>query len=193
MSDDAASFVEPEALTPASVRGCEVHNNWQSLLDALPKGGIVAEVGVDRGASSKRILDTVRPRELHLIDVEFRAPLDVEFADQIAAGVVHLHRGDSVAELQQVPDEYFDWIFVDGDHSLAGVRRDAEVAVRKIQHDGLLIFDDYIMFDHQQREFYGVVQVVNELCSTGDWRLAHFALQQEMFCKAVIQRVRPQE
>ena len=42
-----------------------------------------------------------------------------------------LHLGDSSSNLETFPDGTFDWIYVDGDHSEAGVQRDADCAARK--------------------------------------------------------------
>jgi hypothetical protein len=68
------------------------------------------------------------------------------------------------------------------------VKRDAEAAKATLKPDGLLVFDDYIFFDHHCKQFYGVVQVVHELCVNDGWEVVYIALQSEMFCKAVIRR-----
>ena len=38
------------------------------LLQFLPKGGVVAEIGVAEGGFSKKILNATSPQTLHLID-----------------------------------------------------------------------------------------------------------------------------
>ena len=58
--------------------------------------------------------------------------------------MIEIHESDSVTALHAFPDKYFDWIFIDGDHSYGGVRRDTDIAKVKIKPGGLLVFDDYI-------------------------------------------------
>ena len=44
------------------------HPSRDFLLHAMPKNSICAEIGVHEGEFSRRILDIVNPRRLHLID-----------------------------------------------------------------------------------------------------------------------------
>jgi methyltransferase family protein len=96
--------------------------------------------------------------------------------------------GMSWEMLARYPDQHFDLIYVDAAHDYDSVRRDAEVAVAKVKHDGLLIFNDYTMFDHVGGVPYGVVQNVNELIVHGDWHVVGFALQWHLFCDIAIRR-----
>ena len=43
--------------------------NRTKRLEPLPKNGVVAELGVDTGCFSSDILDYIKPRQLHLIDI----------------------------------------------------------------------------------------------------------------------------
>jgi len=111
------------------------------------------------------------------------------FADAAPAPV--LHEGDSVEVLARFPDEHFDWIYIDGDHSLDGVTRDAGIAVRKIKRDGLLLFNDYTMGDHNVPEGfypYGTIPVVNDLCLNHGFEMIGFAFHCQMYCDAAIRR-----
>jgi len=100
-----------------------------------------------------------------------RAHYERRFAKAIAAGVVHVHEGDSSREMERQPDSNYDVIYIDGDHSLEGATRDASVSARKIKSDGVLVFNDYIMFDYVYGVPYGVVQVVNDLCVDRGWKV----------------------
>lgn len=181
-------YVPSVELSDAHLHSCRVVPNWESLLHLLPKNAVVAEVGVDTGRSSEKILRITRPEKLHLIDVRFGAAVHTLFSVEAERGIVEMHESDSVAALAAFPDRYFDWIFIDGDHSYRGVQRDAEISKTKVKHDGLLVFDDYIFFDHHAMAPYGVVQVVNDLCVYDGWEILFIALQREMFCKAVIRK-----
>lgn len=65
---------------------------------------------------------------------------------------------------------------------------DAVLAAKKIKHEGVIVFNDYTMFDHISGAAYGVVPAVNELITLGGWRVVGFALQQHMFCHIAIRR-----
>ncbi|MDG2335355.1 MAG: hypothetical protein P8Q97_14115 [Myxococcota bacterium] len=56
-------------LQQVHVQDCELLLDRGVMLDRLPKAGVVAEIGVDRGDFSKRILAATEPEVLHLVDV----------------------------------------------------------------------------------------------------------------------------
>jgi uncharacterized membrane protein len=68
------------------------------------------------------------------------------------------------------------------------VSRDAAISTQKIKPDGVLVFNDYILYDSSMGVEYGVVQAVNELVDSGAWRVAGFALDRSMFCDIAIKQ-----
>ena len=54
-----------------------------------------------------------------------------------------IHRGYSHIELVKFQDEYFDLIYVDGNHEPEYVMEDAVMSFRKLKKGGIMIFDDY--------------------------------------------------
>ena len=102
------------------------------LLRFLPKGGVVAEIGVALGEFSTIILETAAPERLHLIDPwhyqdpeEYRgdpnnvsdAQNEVRFQEviekvtkDIESGRVVVHRKFSGEAVQSFEDESLDWI-----------------------------------------------------------------------------------
>ena len=135
----------------------------------LPRASVGAEIGVWRGDFSARILRTVRPAKLHLIDpwafmggeayrdawyggklAADQGAMDSihdgvarRFAREIAAGVVDVHRSTSAEASSRFPAAYFDWVYVDGNHLYEAVRADLELFDPKLKADGLLAGDDY--------------------------------------------------
>jgi len=97
------------------------------------------------------------------------------------------HQGDSSTELFKSEFTY-DLIYIDGDHRYEGVLKDTNAALQKISDRGILIFNDYILYDRYHDLEYGVVQVVNNLCNATDWKVIGFALQHGMFCDIALQR-----
>jgi predicted O-methyltransferase YrrM len=169
------------------LRHCVVVPERTALLEQLPKGGVVAEVGTLHGEFAREILRVVEPDELHLIDHEIHPDVR-ELATQSAR--LRVHHADSVEALTAFPDEYFDWIYIDAQHGYDGVKRDIDVARRKIRRDGLLVFNDYIIWSYAEMQPYGVVPAVNELCVQVGWEIAYLALPAHMYGDVAVRRIR---
>ena len=165
-------------LTERHVRNCRVFPYREEMLALAATGAVCAEVGVETGYFSAQILERTRPRALHLIDMDLSQIRYEEFPIQpaIDAGVVNLHQGDSAQVLQSFEDGFFDWIYIDADHSYEGVMRDIQQAVRVVKPDGLIVFNDYMQYSPLERLPYGVMKAVNELCLRSDYELVGLAL-----------------
>src|SRR6476620_6439496 len=121
------TFVVPRSLPPEKVANCVLLPNRYLLLSRLPKGGTGAEVGTLEGRFAKSIRDIVQPDELHIFDITFDTFDHTSFADDISSGRVILYQGDSSTEMARLRDGkpgWFDWVYIDGDHSFEGVIRD---------------------------------------------------------------------
>ena len=65
------------------------------------------------------------------------------FAAEIDAGSVVVHRATSVDVLSALPDDYFDWVYIDGNHLYEFVRQDLEWSLCKTKVGGYITGDDY--------------------------------------------------
>jgi predicted O-methyltransferase YrrM len=54
-----------------------------------------------------------------------------------------IHRGYSNQQIPLLEDNYFDIIYIDGNHNPENVLEDAVLSFRKLKQGGFLIFDDY--------------------------------------------------
>jgi predicted O-methyltransferase YrrM len=193
-SDDP-SFWGRDLMKPApqlkddQLRNCVVVPDRASLLKRLTGGGMVAEVGTLHGEFARQILQIVAPRELHLIDIEIQPRVREMAATSSFRDQLHVHEGDSVQVLGTFPDEYFDWIYIDAQHRYDGVKRDIQVATRKVKLGGLLVFNDYIVWSYIEMEPYGVVAAVNELCIEDGWEIVFLALPTHMYCDVAIRQI----
>ncbi|MFK7802960.1 MAG: class I SAM-dependent methyltransferase [Anaerolineae bacterium] len=177
-------------LTDKHINDCTLLPNRLSILERMSKGGIVAEVGVQTGQFSQIILDICSPAELHLIDLDLKAfGIKDKFQEKINTDIVHLLEGDSSTLLQEsFPENYFDFIYIDGDHRYEGVKRDIEAAKSKLKPGGYLLFNDYTYWSPVECMAYGVMQAVNELCLEEDWQMRYFALAHYMYCDVAVQK-----
>jgi predicted O-methyltransferase YrrM len=153
------------------------------LIGLLPRGGRIAEVGTDRGHFARLILDTCDPAELHLID------LDLSLLDRAVAKDhrVALHGGMSHLVLEGFPEAYFDWIYIDGDHSYAGVTRDADAAASRVKPGGFLVFNDFAHIDPFLGA-YGVHRAVVQFAVTRGWSFAWFAYEPSALYDVALRR-----
>ena len=138
---------------------------WRSprrqLLMQLPQHAVCAKIGVWTGEFSDRILQYTKPRELHLIDPWRFDPRTLPMRGQGLArnqadmdavrqrvlkrfrNRAAVHCDTSAVVLPAFPDGYFDWVYIDGDHSEAAVRADLELALRKVKDGGVIAGDDF--------------------------------------------------
>lgn len=140
-----------------------------AMLAAVPKGGIVAEVGVYQGGFSSEIVKFCAPEKLHLIDVDLR-PLGP------VPGPIETHEGDSSTILAGFPASHFDWIYIDGDHSYPGVSGDLAAADRVLKPGGFLMCNDYANWCSAAATPYGVARAVNELIIAESYEVRGMAL-----------------
>lgn len=129
----------------------------------LKPGDIGAEIGVNHGAFSYHVLLQNAPKKLYLIDPWLCSIHDSQgnmkptlkgqqYCDRVYAKVCDLfapfknveilrYRSEDVFFLFE--DEYFDYVYIDGEHSYKAVSRDLNNYFPKIKIGGYLIGDDY--------------------------------------------------
>ncbi len=177
----------PLPLLPAErFTGCTLLPQREDILKRLPQGSIGAELGTQEGWFARRMLDFVNPKELHLFDIDLKPLYAKGDADLIAR--VQLHEGDSSTLLAQFPHDYFDWIYIDGDHSYEGVSRDIAVARTRVKPGGLLIFNDFTLWSPLECIDYGVPHAVCELVANEGWNFIYFALNPWLYNDVALER-----
>ncbi|BCX04510.1 MAG: hypothetical protein KatS3mg053_2448 [Candidatus Roseilinea sp.] len=127
--------------------------NWQVwLADWVGKPEVrFLEIGSHEGRSAVWFLQNVLTHPtstLDCIDLFTGKGLEPRFDHNILKsgrrGQVRKHKGRSDAILPELPEAYFDVIYVDGSHRAADVLLDAALSWRLLKCNGLIIFDDYL-------------------------------------------------
>jgi predicted O-methyltransferase YrrM len=172
------------------VRNCRVFGDRHNMLLSFEKHRKWAEVGTFEGKFAREIFDRCQPSELHVIDISMEHARTHNHISELEAGV-KFHEGDSATILATFPDAYFDYIYIDANHSLFDVARDVDQATKKLKSDGTLIFNDYIFISHADLTVYGIVPVVNALCNDEGWEFSAFALHYQMYCDVALRRRTP--
>jgi hypothetical protein len=159
------------------------------ILSHIPPHSVCAEIGVYRGDFSQLILEC-KPKKLHLIDPwkfepdpayagswyggslgKSQARMDAiyesvigRFRSAIRSGIVEVHRKTSAECCSRFPDNYFDWIYIDGNHRYEFVKLDLETFLPKVKRHGLVAGDDYSAPGWWQD---GVTKAVDEAVVSG--------------------------
>jgi len=193
LSPEARRKMWPAArdLQEKHVRNCQLLVNRYVLLERMPKNAICAEIGILECDYSESIVRGTGPAQLHLIDIkpQWTKVARKRFKSEIAANQVCVHEGDSVAVISSMPDRYFDWVYIDGDHTYAGAKRDLDAVLPKVKEGGLIALNDYTFFGVSDFTKYGVMEAVHEFCITNDFEFLFLALQGRGYHDVILRRI----
>ena len=155
-----------------------------SLVD---KNGVYAEVGVFQGVFSNFICQTLSPKKFFVVDLftgitgsgdqdgnNFQyCNLDDIYSKMIKDSNFTVMKGDSSTCISKLEDDFLDMIYLDGDHSYEGVKRDIDVAFKKVKNGGWLMGHDYEMNMKKARKYYqfGVKNAVDEFCKNNNQKI----------------------
>ncbi len=159
--------------------------NRMELLNLLPKNAIVAEIGVDQGDFSEMILNITQPEKLHLVDFwgskrynqEKRKSVENRFAQKINNSSVVINLGLSTQVVDNFADNYFDWIYIDTDHSYKTTISELELYQHKLKKDGIIAGHDFILGNWNGVVRYGVIEAVYEFCVKNNWEIIYLTIE----------------
>lgn len=164
---------------------CQIVLNRRRMLQSIGKQNVVAELGVNRGEFSKAILEITEPNKLHLVDIWgsnryhddlLKEVCDV-FSTEIKSERVQIHRKLSTDASSDFPDNYFDLIYIDTDHSYDTTRDELIAYAPKMKSRGMIAGHDYSMGNWISSYHYGVIEAVHEFCLKFDWELCYLTAE----------------
>jgi len=160
-----------------------------SALDALvPRNGSLIEVGIFTGVFTRWMLRALRPTSVLAMDVSTYAMKECGTKTRKAAtdmgAELTCARGDSRKLLAALTNDTYDLIYVDGDHEYKGVCGDLEAARPKVKVGGLMVLNDYYLFEtafFAQRGrwgVYGIIHAAHEFLARYDsaWEVAYLTM-----------------
>jgi Methyltransferase domain len=162
---------------------CRVLSNRSELLKALPRGGVVAEIGVADGDYSVEILSLNQPATLHLVDTwgserfsDGFERVQSRFAREIAAGSVVVHRGRSVDILPGLAGKLLDWLYLDTTHAYADTAQELRLCESLVKDGGRIAGHDFCTGNPYSGVPYGVIQALYEFCLEHQWSFEYVSL-----------------
>ena len=178
------------------IQNLRILTNKAALLDVLPKHAIVAEIGVSRGDYSEKILSDTQPKKLHLIDSwtserykglgEF---IENRFEKEIKLGQVVIHQGFSTTELERFDDGFFDWVYIDTNHTYETTAKELQICRDKVKVGGIVAGHDYVTGTWSTRVRYGVIEAVNEFCLKYNWEMIYLTNEPHRHLSFALKRI----
>ncbi len=171
-------------LEDCHVANCRVLPGRENLLDRIASGGVCAEIGVDDGDFTNEIIARCKPKKIHLVDAwsseRYRDQIHLvekKFADQIAGGSVQLHVGKSTDIMRGFADQYFDWVYIDTDHTYLTTRDELVLSRLKTKPGGRITGHDFTSGNSIKPWPYGVIEACNEFCVLYGWEYEFLTLE----------------
>lgn len=160
--------------------------NREELLKNIPENAIVAELGVDKGDFSKKILSNCHPEKLHLIDnwncdryhSGLKDNVENMFTNEIQTSKIIINFGLSTEVVDSFPDNYFDWIYIDTDHSYQTTLQELRSYSKKMKNKGVIAGHDFMPGNITGIVLYGVTQAVKQFCNEENWELLYLTVEE---------------
>ena len=174
---------QAENLDELHFSNCIVLSNRSELLRRLPKGGVVAEIGVADGDYSQEILALNEPSKLLLIDswgsdryAGGLASVQTRFATEIASGSVEVRRGISISVLADLPPDSVDLAYIDTNHEYLTTASELRLCSTLVRDGGRIAGHDFCKGNPAKGLAYGVIRAVFEFCAKHNWRFEYITL-----------------
>ena len=197
MNTKASQAIPIFELSEMHIKNAKLLTTREELLELLPKGGIVAELGVDEGEFSKSILGINKPKKLHLVDFwgskrynqDKRRKVETRFKKNIEANNLEINLGLSTEVVKGFQDNYFDWIYIDTSHSYKTTIEELELYRSKIKSNGFIAGHDYVMGHWNGMVRYGVIEAVYEFCVKYNWEIIFLTTELNESLSFAIKRI----
>ena len=185
-------------LTMNHTGNCRVLPNRCVLLDLLPSQAIVAEIGAAFGDFTREILARNNPDKLFLIDAwateryqQGKAKIEADLRDEIIGGRLHLRQGLSTERLAEFDDNFFDWVYIDTNHTYETTMEELELARLKVKSNGRIAGHDFCSGNVLKPVPYGVVEATTQFCFRHGWQFEYLTLESHGHFSFALQPIQP--
>jgi len=167
------------SINPKCFSGSKLFGSREKLLEECVsilnmENPTVVEVGVYQGAFSDKLLQTFKPKMLHLIDTYYHddtwnylfkkeqhlSYIKNKYKHNLNVNIIQALSWDGLESLE---DNTVDFIYIDAGHAYEHVKLDIEKSMKKIKKRAIIQFNDYTNYSIIEKHNYGVFDAVNEL------------------------------
>lgn len=170
-------YLTSETVLPESITRLTDRMQTADLIRSL-ESPVIAEVGVQAGGFFSHLL-TDNVKKAYGIDCWEKSTTDAQndqgYSKEVLEGMytslvrnylpdsrVQMIKEFSVAGSTLFPDEYFDFVYIDADHTYEGCLEDLVAWYPKVKKGGIIAGHDYIDIIGGQGVPFGVIQAVEE-------------------------------
>ncbi len=158
-----------------------MYKTRECYINSLPDNIVGVELGVFEGSFSKILFDSNKFHSLYLVDIfsgsmfsgdkngENGKNIDLDTAFRELQKVyenipnVYIIKNTTTAFLNTCEDEFFDFVYIDADHTFQAVSDDLHLSRLKVKKGGIIAGHDYNI-----ARFPGVVDAVDNFVKTFD-------------------------
>lgn len=135
--------------------GVSQGRNFLEMIRHNPKLAVAVDSWIDDGVVSRN--DAFHSQEI--LNKQYE-----DFAKNVSdKPFVKLFREYTFEAVKHFEDNFFDLVYIDADHSYEGCLRDIEDWYPKIKKGGIMLGDDYRIYEGRRPGIeFGVIQAVNE-------------------------------
>lgn len=209
MHDQYKRLKDMPKIKDSALKNAMVLSDRISAIKRMPKGLVAAEVGVAFGDLSEKIFEIMQPEKFYGIDV-FQEDVkgfwndnkfeksgmthlqwyENRFRHEIETGRFEVRQGFSWDVLAMFPDAYFDYVYLDAAHDYDCVLKDVTMLKKKVKEGGIIQFNDYIRYDYNGGQVYGVCPVVNQFIDETNSEVLYYCLSLDGYDDIVVRYLR---
>lgn len=181
-------------LSEKHIENCKLITDRVKLLELMPKNAICAEIGIDEGFFSEKILNITNPNKFFLIDswdssrynVQKEFKVREKFKDNNNVAVL---KEKSLTALKCFADFYLDFAYLDTSHEYFNTYLELEMLLFKVKNNGFICGHDYTQGNIEKPLKYGVVEAVNEFCFKNNYQFIYLTNEPHRHLSFCIQKI----
>lgn len=165
-------------------------NSQLCILEIGTLAGDYADLLLTRNPKTLDLLDSYNSSDIHGLE-RFKESNHYEYVQNKYKNNVNVNiiKGLSDFTLPSLNKKYYDYIYIDADHSYESISNDLNNSIRLLKDDGIIGLNDYIIKDINNNKYDTVFAVNKFLHDNSNWEVIGIALHPFMFCDIYIKKM----